>query len=308
VDIATYTKIKMTPQQQKLYKNLPDDWARSTYLRSLQRKDNSIKLENLTEYVKWRQTIEARGRKGREMCAGDHEVETSRPAMMGAFTQLYNRIQEEKLAKFVRIGLGRADKSTPFHIPQSLGGLGLTPPPGHTITAMDYLEIATLEGCPQSAEKFIKRCTPSMPKPVFMTAVSHELQVQQDMLNIKPEFKELADIGLLRFLGEEDGFWEQSFLTGFVTSENMTVGPEEIGDKYEQARTISRVFKSQSLMQEKRRQIKQGVALGIWKVVKDVVDGKSKVVATEGETCFTDVDFTSVSIYRKYRPSPKYEY
>jgi len=173
---------------------------------------------------------------------------------------------------------------------------------------MDYLGVATLEGCPHSAEKFIKRCTPTMPKPTFMTAVSHELQVQQDMLNIKPEFKDYEEIGLLRFLGEEDGFWEQSFLTGFVTSENMIVGPEEIGDKYEQARTICREFKSQSLMQEKRRQIKRGVALGIWKVVKDEVDGKSKVVATAGESCFTDVDFRSVSIYRMHRPSPKYEY
>jgi len=306
-DIATYTKVKLTPKQQKTHRSLPDDWARAKFIQDVQKDESGIKSENVTEYVKWRTTLEARGRKGLEMCAGDHDVETSRPAMMGALRTLYNRIQLGKLKRFQQIGLSRADICTPHYLPQSLGGLGLIPPPDHKFTLMEYMEVATLEGCPHAAEGYIKRTTPTMPKPSFMKALSHELSVQQDMLNIKPEFKELEDIGLLRFFGEEDAYWEHTFLTGFVTHENMIVDPQEVGECYAKVENIQRAFKSQSLMQEKKRQIKHARLLGICKVVKDESSGKSKMVATEGETCFEKIDFASISIYRKYRPSPKYE-
>jgi len=293
----------------RAFSKIPDKLGQLKFIRDRQLRDTRLRSNHLEEYVKWRMTIEARGRKGLEMLAGDN-VETSRPALREAFIRTFTQIQLQKLQTYKDCGVGKADNDTPFYIPQSLGGLGLTPPRQHKFTAQEYIEVATLEGCPDAAEKYIRKISPKMPKPGFMTALSHEFNLQKDLLEIKGELKEDVDIGLLRFLGEEDGFWEQTFLTGFVSETNMLVGPEEMGDAYMKVMNISRQFKMQALSREKARQFKRGRDLGIWKWEKDL-DAKSgrRIEWTKGEDCgFADNwDFTSVSIYKTHRPSPKYE-
>nr|WBY66445.1 MAG: putative RNA polymerase [Eriocheir sinensis botourmia-like virus 2] len=302
----TYAAVKeLTPRQQQSLKNQTGIQQLHT-LRNLQRREVGRRTDNLEEYIKWRTTLEARQMKGLEMLAGDSHLERARPAMMRAFSNTFRKIQMAKLADFRKIGLSKADVGTPHFIPQSHGGLGLIPPPDHEFTAMDYLEVATLEGCPQSADDYLRRITPRMPRPDFMQAVTHELSLQQDLLAIKTEFKEVEDIGLLRFLGEEDGFWEHSFLTGFITQDGMIVDSQEKGDAYVQTRDIQRSYKSSRLVREKVRQFKQGVILGIWKKVKE--GGKSKVVATEefSEQLLRKPIWPG-KLLRKFRPSPKYE-
>jgi len=290
-----------------IYSKITDTLEQLEFIRKMQLKDLVLRDMNLDSYIKWRTTIEARGEKGLSMIAGDN-IETSRPALRKSFTKSYNKIQKAILQKMQRAGLGNGDKNTPHYIPQSLGGLGLIPPPGHQFTAMEYLEVATLEGCPQAAERYINRIAPRMPKPTFMVALSEELGLHKDVLEIKSELKEVADIGLLRFLGEDDEFWEHSFLTGFVTSDNMVLGPEDMGEAYMKTAQISRSFKMAELSREKARQIKRGRDLHIFKQVREVVDGVKKEVTTWiDQDCGKEVDFTSVSIYRKWRPSPKYE-
>jgi len=296
---------KLTPGQQRTLQK-PDELCQLKALQVIQRKDLLKRNDNLENYFKWRKTVEARGRKGREMVAGDKDPERARPAMMGAFTKVYNQIQISKLRDFRKIGLEKADISVPFFIPQSLGGLGLIPPLDHKFTIMEYMEVATLEGCPHAAEKYINKISPKMPMPDFMKAVNHELGYQKDLLAIKPTLKSYEDIGLLRFLGEDDGFWEHSFLTGFVTQNNMIVDPYEMGEAYTRTRNIVRGYKMEALMREKRSQIKQAKALGILKVVKNS-EGKSEMVAMPGEDCFERIDFESVQIFRSHRASPKYE-
>jgi len=299
--------LELNPVQKQALKTSQTDYAQLKYLQDLQRKDTLLRNDNLESYVKWRNTVEARARKGRQMVAGDHDENQSRPAMMRAFTKVFNKIQMAKLSDYRKVGLERVDIGTPFFLPQYLGGLGLIPPHDHKYTALEYLEVATLEGCPQSADKFLRRITPQVPRPDFMKAVAHELNLQKDLLAIKSEFKTPEDIGLLRFLGEDDGFWEHSFLTGFVSQEGMVVDPFEIGEAYSGVRDINRAFKSESLMREKRRQFKQGKILGIW--TETVVEGSKRVVANdeEFEAQLLREPIWSGVMLQKFRPSPKYE-
>jgi len=316
VQPQTYVGIKFTSdddetygvKNKQLYSKLTSEVEQLFFLRQVQMKDSVIRDRNLDTYLKWRNTIEARGEKGLSMIAADN-IETSRPALRKSFTQTYNKIQKAKLLQMQRAGLGNADKNTPYYIPQSLGGLGLIPPPNHQFTAMEYIEVATLEGCPYAAERYLNKIAPKMPKPAFMVALSHELTLQKDLLAIKGELKEDVDIGLLRFLGEDDEFWEHSFLTGFVTQDNMVLGPEDMGEAYMKTTQISRSFKSAELSREKVRQFKRGRDLHIFKKVREVVDGvkRERVEWVEGEECGKGIDFRSVSIYRTHRPSPKYE-
>nr|WBY66444.1 MAG: putative RNA polymerase [Eriocheir sinensis botourmia-like virus 1] len=293
--------------QRTSYSKITDEKGQLEFLRDMQRNDTKLRASHLEDYMKWRMTIEARGRKGLEMLAGDN-VETSRPAFREVFTETFTRIQLDKLRAYKRCGVGKADNDTPFYIPQSLGGLGLIPPRKHKFTAQEYIELATLEGCPDAAEKYLEKISPRMPKPGFMTALSHEFRLQKDLLEIKAELKEDVDIGLLRFLGEEDGFWEQTFLTGFVTQTNMLVGPEEMGDAYMRTTTLTRSFKNAQLTREKARQFKRGRDLGIWKWVKDEdTRSKRRIEWVKGEECGSNLDFESISIFNTYRPSPKYE-
>jgi len=300
-----YVGGELGDRQRLIYNSLTDDCAKLSYLQKLQRKDADIRTRNLEGYLKWRMTVEARGRKGREMVAGDYDEDRARPAMMRAFTQVFNKIQIAKLVDFRKIGLENADVGTPYFLPQSLGGLGLIPPPDHQFTIEDYIEVATLEGCPDLAEKYLRRITPTMPKPDFMKAVSHELNLQKDLLAIKKEFKRPEDIGLLRFLGEDDGFWEHSFLTGFVSEDAMIVDPYEMGQAYCKTRTITRAWKNEGLDRSKERQIKYGKLLGIW--TRTNVGGKSQLVRTEGVFQLEEFNILDSSILNTYRPSPKYE-
>jgi len=296
---------ELEEKRRQMYNSLPDDCAKLKYLRTIQRREPDVRTRNLEDYLKWRMTVEARGRKGREMIAGDYDVDRARPAMMRAFTKVFNKIQIAKLVDFRKVGLENADVGTPYFLPRSLGGLGLIPPPDHQFTIEDYLEVATLEGCPESAEKYLRRIEPTMPKPDFMKAVSHELNCQKDLLAIDKEFKRPEDIGLLRFLGEDDGFWEHSFLTGFVSEDSMIVDPFELGEAYNKTRTITRSWKNKQLDRSKERQIKYGKLLGIW--TRTNVNGKSKVVRTAG--CFQLEEFNIMdsTLLNSYRPSPKYE-
>jgi len=295
--------------KKRAYNKISDELGQLRFIQRMQLTDTRLRSTYLENYVKWRMTIEARGRKGLEMLAGDN-VNTSRPAFREAYTETFRQIQLKMLQKYKDCGVGCADNDTPYYIPQSLGGLGLTPPRKHKFTAQDYIEIATLEGCPDAAERYIRKISPKMPKPGLMTALSHEFNLQKDLLEIKSELKEDVDIGLLRFLGEEDGFWEQTFLSGFISQDNMLVGPEEMGDAYMKTTNIKRSFKMAALSREKARQFKRGRDMGIWSWVKDVVAKSGKRIEwSKGETCgFSEnLDFTSISIYKTHRPSPKYE-
>nr|WBY66446.1 MAG: putative RNA polymerase [Eriocheir sinensis botourmia-like virus 3] len=274
------------------------------YIQKCQRGDQDERNAIYEDYLKWRKTIEARGRKLLEMLQGDAGVR-SRPAMREAVKLSFNNVQLSKLKRFRLWGLEDVDKDTPHFMPQTLGGLGLFPPSDHKFTIMDYLEVATLEGCPRRAEKWIKKLTPKFPLPPFMKAVNHELALQKDLLGIKSEFKDYEEIGLLRFLGEEDGFWEHSFLTGFLKEQNMVLGVDDMGEARMFAQNNSRKFGDKQLTIEKTRQIKRGVELSMWTTRK--VGGKREVVRRDGENCFEKIDFESVSIYRSYKPSPKYE-
>jgi len=301
-----YTGGELGERQRQKYNSLTTDDERLSYLQYLQRKVPERRTQNLEEYLKWRMTVEARGQKGREMIAGDYDVDRARPAMMRAFTSIFNKIQIAKLVDFRKVGLENADVGTPYYLPRSLGGLGLIPPPDHQFTAMEVLEVATLEGCVQSADKYLRRITPAMPKPDFMKAVSHELNLQKDLLAIKKEFKEDEDIGLLRFLGEDDGFWEHSFLLGFVSEDAMIVDPYELGEAYVKVRNTTRAYKNEALMREKARQYKQGEMLGIWTKVHE--DDKLKVKETSaGVFHLAEFNVLDSTILRTYRPSPKYE-
>jgi len=304
---VTYCGGKLTTQQRttltRTYNNR-STLEKVIFIQQCQQGDQSEKAANFEEYCKWRNTIEQRGEKLINMLQGD-AGERSRPAMREAVKIAFNNVQHAKLERFRLWGLKGADKDVPFYIPQCLGGLGLFPPVDHKYTLEDYIEIATLEGRPDSAEKWVNGQKPSLPMPTFMKAVSHELTCHKDLLQIQPEFKEIEDIGFLRFLGMEDGFWEHSFLSGHLHKTNMITDVEDAGQALMYAQHRTRAFRRERLMREKLAQIKRGVQLNMWKEAK--VDGKKRVVAVEGEDCFEKIDFKSVSIYRMFRPSPKYE-
>nr|UJQ92752.1 MAG: putative RNA-dependent RNA polymerase [Narnaviridae sp.] len=277
------------------------EFLQKAYVRS----NYDSKVMEYEGYVKWRNTIEARGKVLLDMFAGDKVLETTRPAMRVALENSFNSVQHARLSHFARWGFVDLDNRTPFYIPQSLGGLGLFPPPDHVYTAMDYLEIATLEGCPRGAEKWLKTLKPNLPRPAFMRAVNAELTAHQDDLGIQSEFRPIDLNWMDRFLGMEDQFWEHSFLTGFIKADNMIIDAEDVGTEMMYARNSPRSFKRSDLMREKKRQFKQGVLLGIWK--KEEVEGKQRLVAVEGESCFKSIVFKDIDIYATHRPSPKYE-
>nr|UJQ92878.1 MAG: putative RNA-dependent RNA polymerase [Narnaviridae sp.] len=302
-----YFDIELNSKDRQSYDTMTMD-ERLRFLR-----DNYAKLKpdekkvEYEEYVKWRSTIEARWEKLFEMFAGDQEIDRTRPAMREALEISFNSIQHARLNHFVRWGFCDVENRTPYYIPQSLGGLGFIPPRDHQYTIEDYLEVATLEGCPRGAEKWIKTITPRLPMPTFLKALDVELTSHQDKLGIKRELRTTESLGLDRFFGIEDSFWEHSFLTGFIKADNMIVGVDDVGTEMMFARNNPRAFKRSDLSRTKKALFKQGELLGIMK--KEKVQGfeKKRIVAVEGETCYQKIDFSSIDLYKTYRPLPEYE-
>jgi len=227
--------------------------------------------------------------------------------MKEEYLKVFNNIQLHKLDRFRICGLGNMDMETPYFLPQSLGGLGLTPTNDHKYTAQDYVEIAALEGCNVQGEKWVQRQKPAPVRPSMMKAVAVELALHKQLLAIESVRKTHEQIGLARFFGEDDSFWEHSFLTGFVTHDNTIVGQEELGDATRFLGQNTRGFRNRQLMAELKRQRKTGCALGFWKLEKNLDDKRKRVVATEEYKDGFDIDIKSVSLTYKYIPSPKYE-
>nr|UJQ92718.1 MAG: putative RNA-dependent RNA polymerase [Narnaviridae sp.] len=299
-----YCDLEMTGKTKHEYHQTESTLGKLKYLQSIYLKHSyDRKVNEYTDFVKWRKTIEARGRVLLAMFAGDKDIQSTRPAMRVALESSFNSIQHAKMAHFARWGFCDLENRTPYYIPQSLGGLGFFPPPNHVYTVEDYLEVATLEGCPRGAEQWIKTITPQLPRPPFMKAVNSELSTHQDVLEIKSEFQNTDQIWMDRFLGVGDSFWEHSFLTGFIKADNMVIDAEDVGTEILYSRNNPRQFKRSDLMRTRGKLSKQGLHLGMWK--KGLVGGKLREVAVEGEKY--EIDFKQIEIYRSHRPSPKYE-
>nr|UJQ92852.1 MAG: putative RNA-dependent RNA polymerase [Narnaviridae sp.] len=302
----SYFDIELNSQDRQKYDTMNMD-ERLRFLRDgyPKYKPDEKKVE-YDGYVKWRSTIEARCEKLFEMFAGDQEIGRTRPAMREALEVSFNSIQHARIKHFTRWGFCDVDNRTPYYIPQSLGGLGFIPPRDHKFTILEYLEVATLEGCPRGAEQWIKTITPRLPLPTFLKAVRSELESHQDILGIKRELRSTESLGLDRFFGEEDSFWEHSFLTGFIKADNMIVGVDDVGTEMMFSRNNPREFKRADLTRTKKALFKQGELLGMMK--KETVEGgKKRIVAVEGETCFEKIDFSSIDLYKTHRPLPEYE-
>jgi len=277
------------------------------YLRELQRNDPIRRADLFDTYVKWRSTMEQRGAKGLSLLKGSLRSPIS-GAMEEIYSNTFNNIQLKKLDRFRRSGLGSIDIDTPYFLPQSLGGLGLRPPTGYKYTAQDYVEIAVLEDCDVQGGKWVKHTQPTLIRPSMMKAVANELSSHTTQLCIKKELKTHEQIGFARFFGEDDGFWEHSFLTGFITNNNTIVDQDERAEAMRFcAENKRRDFKNPALMRSLKRQRKIGCRLGLFKIEHEL--GKKRLRLTNGDTHPDgfDIDVKSVALTYEWTPSPKYE-
>jgi len=292
----------------KKYKELSTTVEKLTFLREAQ-KDCIVRKADLYEtYVKWRTTIEQRGTKGLSLLKGSLRTPFS-GAMEEIYNNIYNNIQLKKLDRFRKSGLGAIDMSTPYFLPQSLGGLGLKPPQGYKYTAQEYVEVAVLEDCDRQGVKWVKQTQPSLIRPSMMKAIASELSGHGKQLCIPRERKTHEQIGFARFFGEDDGFWEHSFLTGFITNNNTIVTNDERADalRYLTELNGKRDFKNTQLMSSLHKQRKIGCRLGLFKVEKML--GEKRLRLTNGDTHPDgfDIDVKSIKLTYEWTPSPKYD-
>jgi len=308
VNLPKQCGIRMNTKSSEKYKQLKTLTQKLDFLRTLQRKDPILRADLFETYTKWRTTVEQRGKKGLSILKGNLRTPFSK-SLEEAYTNTYNNIQLKKLDRFRKSGLGGVDKDTPFFLPQSLGGLGLRPPHTHKYTAQDYVEIAALEGCDVQGEKWVRQTQPTLVRPSMMKAVASELSMHKKILNIKKERKTHEQIGFARFFGEEDGFWEHSFLTGFITSNNTIVGEEERTDalRFIDEQNHRRSFKNSQLMRSLKRQRKIGCRMGLFKVEKVLGSKRLQLVNGDAYPEGFEIDVESVKMTYEWVPSPKYE-
>jgi len=300
--------IRMSSISLKKYNQLRTLESRLSFIRTLQRKDPIKRADLFETYTKWRTTTEQRGDKGLSLLKGSLRTPFS-GAMEEIYKSTFNNIQLKKLDRFRRSGLGDIDLSTPYFLPQSLGGLGLRPTNTHKYTAQEYVEIAALEGCDRQGVKWVKQTQPTLVRPSMMKAVMSELSMHKKILNIKKERKTSEQIGMARFFGEDDAFWEHSFLTGFVTNNNTIVGEEERTDalRFVDDNIRRRDFKNGQLMRSLNRQRKIGCQLGLFKVEHVLGEKRSYLVNGDAYPEGFDIDIKSVKMTYEWVPSPKYE-
>jgi len=304
LDFLAITRTKLCTENKKAYDRATTALDRMKILRSAWQNDTEKKSERYANYTQFRSTISQRGEKGLSMLKGSLELASS--GMEVNYKQVFNNIQLHKLARFRRSGLGGIDMDTPYFLPQHLGGLGLSPANGHKYTAQEYVEIATLEGCDRQGVKWVNKNSPSPLRPPMMVAIAKELSAHKDALEIKEIRKSREQIGLARFFGEDDSFWDQSFLAGFISSENMIVDQEQKVEAVRNLGNNTRNFKNVQLMRELKRQQKTGCALGLWKLEK--LGGKKvRVEATAEYSEGYDIDLKSIVLTYGCRASPKYE-
>jgi len=302
-DFLVVTRTKLNNDDRQLYNKTSTALGKMMVLRDAQRKDVDKKSDRFANYVQFRSTITQRGEKGLSMLKGS--LELACPQMEKNYLETFNNIQLKKLERFRRSGLEGVDKNTPYFLPQYLGGLGLTPPQTHKYTAQEYVEIATLEGCDRQGVKWVRKNSPTPLRPPMMVAIANELLRHKDVLQIEETRKTREQIGLARFFGEDDSFWEQSFLTGFISSENMVVGREQKVEALRHLDNNTRGFKNEQLMRELRRQQKTGCALGLFKLKRS--DGKVRLEASAEYADGFDIDVKSIEMKYAQRASPKYE-
>nr|UJQ92814.1 MAG: putative RNA-dependent RNA polymerase [Narnaviridae sp.] len=306
-DMLDNTGIRLNKKTRAKYDKMKHATCRLHFLRELQRKDPTKTADSFEAYTKWRTTIEQRCAKGLSLLRGSLRTPLS-GAMEDVYRDTFNNIQLKKLDRFRRSGLGSIDLDTPYFLPQSLGGIGLTPTNTHKYTAQEYIEVATLESCPSKGVEWVKQTQPSLLRPSMMKAVALELDFHKKCLNIKSMRKTREQIGYARFFGEDDSFWEHSFLTGFITSNNMIVGEEERTDALRFLQQEKRRnFGNTQLMRALNRQKKIGQQLALIKVEKCLEGRGTRMVVGDAYPDGFEIDIKSVALTYEWVPPPKYE-
>nr|UJQ92816.1 MAG: putative RNA-dependent RNA polymerase [Narnaviridae sp.] len=259
------------------------------------------------DYGKWFNTIPSRQKDLLEQHDGEiHAINDVRPMMRRKLLERFTELQIKRIERFRRCE-PRTGVGLPFYVPQPLGGLGLIAPHSHEYTIQDELEILTLKGSPEEAFRWVQGLKPKVSSVSFMEAVRAEISEIQDTLEIERALVPAADIESLRYNGEDNQFWELTFLAGFVDENNVTVDPDSRQREYEHLERLlnSRGWKSKKLSAEKVRQTNRLLKEGIISESDRILGGDGKVRwmgRSKHEIVFHEVDFCLVST----RLSPRF--
>jgi hypothetical protein len=262
------------------------------------------------EYAKWFNTIPSRAEGLIKQLDGEIERDyVVRPKMRETAIKVFNDLQVSRLHKFARADRRVVLNSPAYYIPQTCGGLGLIPPINHQFTIVDHLEGLTLKALPSEAHQYCQDMTPKMASVSFMESVRAEISEIQETLEIERALVPAAEIESLRFHGEDEQFWNQEFLVGFVDMNNVVVDGESRARKENDLNKIlsSRCWNSRRLTGEKARQTALLNRTGILKDENRVLDSQGRlrwmgVMPIGSESPFSNMEWALAS----RRPLPKF--
>nr|UJQ92699.1 MAG: RNA-dependent RNA polymerase [Narnaviridae sp.] len=263
------------------------------------------------DYSKWFNTLPSRAAGLLEQHDGEIERDSVvRPSMRKAITKVFNDLQVSRLWKFARADKRVVTNAPSYYLPQNCAGLGLIPAPDYRYSINDHLTALTLKSQPAEAHRYCQDMTPKMTSVSFMESVRAEIRELQDTLEIERALIPVADIESLRFNGEDEQFWELSFLTGFVDENNVVIDTDARAQREYDLNKIlsSRNWCSRTLSIERAKQARRAIKDGLIEE-KNISLGYGKSgLRFEGEWNGEEGTFSLLTGYHlgSVRPLPKF--